>query len=67
MTVVKVPCKDCDKRSVGCHSTCEKYIAFTKAREQGKKQKLSGMNLIFSDYCKDRNISYARKKKRKGF
>ena len=26
----KSPCKDCVDRQVGCHSTCEKYIAFRK-------------------------------------
>lgn len=23
--MIKVPCKDCDKRHLGCHSTCEDY------------------------------------------
>lgn len=26
-----VPCYNCTKRSVGCHSTCEEYIAFDQA------------------------------------
>lgn len=27
------PCKDCPNRVSGCHSRCEKYIAFADARE----------------------------------
>ena len=23
---MKVPCKDCENREVGCHSKCEEYI-----------------------------------------
>lgn len=29
----KSPCKGCDKREVGCHSTCEDYISFREAAE----------------------------------
>ena len=28
------PCKDCDKRYVGCHSTCEDYISFAKKKKK---------------------------------
>lgn len=24
------PCKDCKNREIGCHSTCEKYIKYSK-------------------------------------
>jgi len=27
---MKVPCKDCEKRQLGCHSTCEDYKEFSK-------------------------------------
>lgn len=26
-------CKDCEKRKVGCHSTCEEYKAFRSKRD----------------------------------
>lgn len=26
------PCKNCPDRKVGCHATCEKYIAFQEER-----------------------------------
>jgi len=31
MTTVKSPCKDCPGRHVGCHSDCERYIAYKEA------------------------------------
>ena len=38
-------CKDCDKRSVGCHATCSEYADFKKRladfNENKKKAKLS--------------------------
>lgn len=29
----KVPCKGCDKREIGCHSTCKDYISFKEEAE----------------------------------
>lgn len=28
------PCYQCNKRSVQCHSRCEKYLAYSKERER---------------------------------
>lgn len=30
-------CKDCNKRTVGCHSTCPEYLEFKNMREQEHK------------------------------
>ena len=30
------PCKDCTKRKLGCHSSCEDYILANKERERIK-------------------------------
>lgn len=27
---MKGPCYKCENRSVGCHSTCERYISFSR-------------------------------------
>ena len=39
---MKAPCQHCKVRHMGCHSTCEKYIDFTKhlavKREQQRKE-----------------------------
>lgn len=34
------PCKDCVDRICGCHSTCEKYMAFADERRQISAAKL---------------------------
>lgn len=26
--MIQAPCKDCEERQVGCHSTCEKYAEY---------------------------------------
>ena len=31
------PCKGCDKREVGCHSVCEKYLAAQAANDKRRK------------------------------
>ena len=33
------PCKDCRERHHGCHSECEKYLAFSKENEERRKAK----------------------------
>lgn len=33
------PCKDCDRREVGCHIDCEDYISWCKEREEKRKVK----------------------------
>lgn len=33
------PCKDCPDRRSGCHSVCEKYIAYTVEREKIRAEK----------------------------
>ena len=36
---MKAPCKDCEKRYIGCHGRCEKYLEFKKANDERLKQK----------------------------
>lgn len=32
--MAKNQCKDCTKRHLGCHSTCEIYIAYRKEKDE---------------------------------
>lgn len=46
-------CKDCPKRHIGCHATCEDYIAFRKAldeenRKRHEKERIERM--VDNDY-----------------
>lgn len=34
---VQSPCKNCEDRMVGCHSTCEKYKAFQQENDANNK------------------------------
>lgn len=34
MTRIIVPCKGCEKREVGCHSVCEAYQTYRKAKDK---------------------------------
>lgn len=45
---MKAPCKDCTERAAGCHSNCEKYIAFTEELKKARQNK--EMQRIIKDY-----------------
>lgn len=34
------PCVNCDKRTVGCHGSCEEYLAFSNKLAENKKKKI---------------------------
>lgn len=61
------PCKDCPDRVLGCHSVCEKYLAFHKERteylEYRKKQ-----NQLEDDLFKSsRHSKYTQKRRRRPY
>lgn len=74
---VKVPCRDCKERHVGCHSSCEQYKEYqTKYKEECEKMAQEKMiNGIINDLnylssVKDRSrqpepLKHGRLKKKK--
>ena len=52
-------CKDCEKRTLGCHSTCEEYIQFSKERRE-MLDKMREENRILWNEVSDRNRSKQR-------
>lgn len=34
------PCKDCTRRFIGCHDTCQEYLLFKEGREYISKKRL---------------------------
>ena len=42
-------CKDCQRRKVGCHSSCEEYIKEKAAAEENRKKKVLAKE--FDAYC----------------
>ena len=50
MKKVNAPCKDCERRFLGCHSTCEEYKEFKEFREaynMDRKAKLDSTNKTY--------------------
>ena len=59
------PCYGCSKRTVKCHSSCEKYKSYTKDSEERKKaiKKYLEKDTSYRDYTDDK-IARLQKVKR---
>ena len=55
---MKAPCKDCEKRYIGCHGRCEKYLEFKKANDERLKQK--SLEIDADQYAIDNTMSIRR-------
>ena len=61
-------CKDCEVRTLGCHGTCEKYLAEREALDEYNKQVRSGKEAdrVLKRYTKAKstgmNANYRDKK-----
>ena len=40
MSDAKAPCKNCDKREIGCHSSCRDYISY-KEKADALREKIN--------------------------
>ena len=47
-------CRHCDKRQIGCHSTCEDYAQFRKDLDEYKRRDRFGPNIEYKCYRMDR-------------
>lgn len=45
--MIKCKCKDCTKRQVGCHSTCEDYKAFRAELDAVNAEKLKQSKAVY--------------------
>lgn len=65
----KSPCMGCDKRQVGCHSTCETYIAYKaeiEAQNEERRQKAKLLeDLRALDYKRTQDFKKGLKGRRK--
>lgn len=60
---MNVPCKDCKDRTPGCHSKCEKYIAYDKENQKARdKRAICSMVYGESPEQKRRKRNYHRYK-----
>lgn len=60
----KAPCKDCPDRQVGCHSTCEKYLAFRKERNELNEKTYKQKEVEYADYTRYMRASREKQKQR---
>lgn len=51
---MKIPCYNCPDRSIGCHSACDKYLAFRREREAEYAQNV--LNGAASYGCKQSHV-----------
>lgn len=62
MTAVKVnkaPCRNCDKRKVGCHSTCPDYISYDKQNQINRDERYKRLTkdlIMFPRNAKIKNL-----------
>lgn len=47
--MVQSNCQDCPNRHMGCHSTCESYIAYRKAKDAENKALYSERQKRYAD------------------
>ena len=59
-------CKDCQDRFIGCHGTCEKYIAQNKAHQEELKRiyESKGVDIMMEEYKIRERYRTVQKRKR---
>lgn len=59
-------CKDCQERFIGCHATCEKYIAQNAAHleEKQREKEIKSVERMMKDYRVRERYRTVRKRKR---
>lgn len=55
------PCKDCEKRELGCHSRCEAYRLYDKENQERRKKRIAISTI---DDLRANNIQKLKKRKR---
>lgn len=45
--IPKAPCKGCSDRKIGCHSMCERYLAFAEYRKRINETRLKNNEIIY--------------------
>ena len=66
--MAKVPCYKCEDRIVGCHSTCERYIAYRKETDEQNKliqknRNLDSLRITYEIYRANRMKDISNKRK----
>lgn len=64
---MKAPCYKCEDRTVTCHTTCEKYIAFKNFRNEQSRMvnKKRQDDLLIYEYHYDKSVRLNKNKYKK--
>jgi len=58
-----VPCKGCKERCMACHSTCDKYKAFAKERQEARQRRALELAAEDMDIQNMKKVAKARRLK----
>lgn len=58
---MKPPCRYCEARCLGCHSTCEKYKEYDEERKEIRKERMKEIQLDESETFRIVNAERNRK------
>lgn len=61
---MKPPCRYCDKRCLGCHSTCKEYKAYDEERKEIRRERMTELLL---DESETKRIVNADKNRRSAY
>lgn len=63
---MNAPCKDCKDRAPGCHSRCEKYIAFTEEVKRRREAERADAELFASNPNRQARVRHYQIQKLRG-
>ena len=56
------PCKDCQRRYLGCHSECKDYIEYSEERQKFLKEKSDNYDILYdNEIVRKKEKAWAKK------
>lgn len=65
--MVKAPCKDCEKRSPYCHTSCQEYISY-RAEKDRENEAIHTIRIVNAELTRsriERNVKWMKKQRKK--
>ena len=61
----KAPCKDCERRHLGCHSECPEYIEFSRERNEMLNKRHQEYRILYDNEIVRNRVKGWRRKVKK--
>ena len=61
--MIDAPCKGCDKRFVGCHASCSKYIEYAKYHEEQRQKRRKRRRVVDDMFATQRKSNVISRKR----